>query len=263
MSLVVLLAGGAYWLSLGDGGSGATAGVLPSRTATPTGTPVSTRVPKATTSAAVHAASSPPQAVLAKALAAATAAHWMHLQINDSVKLHTASFSDDSGPTSGTQDIVVDGAHTSVRLVDSDVYFTGDKAALLHYYGFTEAQAVRYVGQWLSLRPGGKAYDNVSGGITMASVLKEMALTGPLRMLPAVKRDGRLVFGISGKPVGSHMSSHATATMWIAADGSMLPVEYVAQDGQKRMDVVMSRWGHAVNVVAPDTAIPLYPKAAV
>ena len=198
--------------------------------------------------------------MLTKVQAAATAAQWVHMEVVDSLKGHSATFSDDDGPDGGSQHIVVDGAHTSVRLVDGDAYFTADKAALIHYYGFPEARAGQLAGQWLQLSPGNKAYDDVAGGITMASALKELSMTGPLRLLPAVQRNGRLEFGIVGKPVGKHFSSKATATLWVAADGSLLPVEFIASDGPDLMHVSMSRWAKVVDVAQPATAIPLFPK---
>lgn len=81
--------------------------------------------------------------------------------------------------------------------------------------------------------------------------MKEIRLVGPLTRLPTRTRDGQRVFGIRGKPTGSHVPASATATIWITTGPTPLPVEYVTRAPHETFTVTLTRWGDAAVSVQP------------
>src|SRR4051794_14880409 len=168
---------------------------------------------------------------LAAAMAAATAQGAAHVDVVDTLKSRTLRYSDDDGANGGIQRITVSGgARATVRVAGSDTYMTANRTALVSYFGFPAAAAGRAANRWMLLQNGDPGYTEVTSGVTFASAMKEVTLTGPLALLPARALHGQRVIGIRGTvsaDTGS-IDSSAQGTLWVAASGSPLPVSYQA-----------------------------------
>jgi len=192
--------------------------------------------------------------VLTRALAAAAAKRWVHMDVKTSAAGHLITFNDDDGPSAGIQRITIRGAGSGVvRVVGSDTYMKADETALQGYFGLPADGARRAANRWLHLVPGDSGYADVTQGVPITSALNELTISAPLRLLPAQQRDGRTVVGVTGG-AGKNAPEGATATLWIDT-GTGLPVEYVASAaGGDSITSLMSRWGQSVAVPRPTTS---------
>jgi hypothetical protein len=172
-----------------------------------------------------------------------------------SPKVSKAVFDDHDTTTGGIQQIQVDGGHAAVRVVGATSYFTADRVGLTRYLGFSAQQARMVRGRWLSIAAGQPGYSSVTNGVTLASALSEIGLTGELRRVPASTKDGQRVFGIQGRPPGPSVPSTATATLWVSVGPTELPVEYDASGDGTTVVVRCTKWGDPVTVVAPHNVV--------
>lgn len=194
------------------------------------------------------------QQVLTRALAAAAAKRWVHMDVKTSAAGHLITFNDDDGPNAGIQRISIRGAGSGVvRVVGSDTYMKADETALQGYFGLPASGARRAANLWLHLVPGDSGYATVTQGVTIDSALHEVTVLAPLQLLPAQQRDGRTVVGVTGG-AGKDAPAGATATLWIDP-GTGLPVEYDANAaGGDSITSLMSRWGQSIAVQRPPTS---------
>jgi hypothetical protein len=196
---------------------------------------------------------------LSTAFAAANAQGAAHVEVVNNLHGRRGTYSDDDGARSGVQRITVSpGMRAEVRVLPGVTYFAANRAALKNYFGFPASVADRAAGRWLVLHPGDPGYATVTEAVTFRSMMKEMTIRGPLRLLPARTLHGVRVVGIRGVASGPATKGHpkATAILWVAASGSHLPVLYQASSrGMGSTTTTFSRWGMQVSVAAP-TASP-------
>lgn len=194
--------------------------------------------------------------VLTEAVAASTQEGSVHdVAVFTSGKISTA-FVQDSTSHSGQQSITIGKTErASVILLDNVAYISGNKQAVVGFFGFPKSLGLALAEKWISFQPTDQGYSTVSAGVTLPAVLKEFAPTGPLSMSGQKKVDGKSVVGISGKIPGGR------ETLYVATSGSPLLVAVQASghngkhSGTER--ITFSRWGESVNLSAPSGAVPL------
>jgi hypothetical protein len=138
---------------------------------------------------AYASSSPPPKAVLRSVVAAALAQRSVHWTAKYSADLYgTATYTASVNAHSGTERMTgpdcYAGASELVRLlfVHHTVYVSGDVCGLLDNLNLTEAQARKYVGQWISVPRSGtehKLYLSLARGMSLASIVH--AVTTPPR----------------------------------------------------------------------------------
>jgi hypothetical protein len=201
-----------------------------------------------------------PRQWLTAVLAAADGKGSVHMQVVNRLKGRTLRYSDDDGPDRGTQRIsVTPGMRAEVRVIGRQTYFTANRKAFQDYFGFPARVAGIIGGHWLLLEPGMPMYKRVTEGVTFRSAMEEMALKGPLRLVPARSIDGVRVVGIRGLADGPALPSgtRMTATLWVTATAHPVPVRYDARaKSLGRMVATFSDWGATIDVVPPAEAIP-------
>jgi hypothetical protein len=193
------------------------------------------------------------EAVMANALAEGSA----HIVFRNVAPKHGVSISSQNdGLTDGIQRERVGKARIVIRVVGSTTYFTANRVGFIKSFRFTPAQASEASGQWIPLTSADPGYAPVTDGVTLSSMLQELAISAPFKRLPTRMLDGARVFGIQGRATGDGAPPHTRGTLWIRLGVHPLPVEFTSGAKNKfRTVAVLSRWGRAVNVVAPTAII--------
>jgi hypothetical protein len=164
---------------------------------------------------------------------------------------------EDSGRSSGEQTVAIGKERASIVLVDGTVYFSGNNAGLVRYFGLTQAIATTLADRWVSASPSDAAYASLTAGLTLSSALKEVTPTGHVTRGRTRTVNGQSATSLSGTgPAGlAHVS------LFVARKGRPLPVEAVGSDSTKTATsgeiVDFSRWGEALHVPVPTDSIPI------
>jgi hypothetical protein len=202
----------------------------------------------------------PASGVLGTALSTIKAAVSVHTNTRLVQQSRTAVYSDDSADGAGRQEITISGGeHAIVLVVGKVTYVQGNKAALTGIFGFPAATATRLVNRWISFRPGDTGYQQVTSGVTLAGLVSELELTGPLTIKAPGTVAGQSVVGVHGTvPASVGAPAGSKATLYVAASGRTLPVSYqIDRADSLRLTVTFSRWGEPVHITAPPRAIPV------
>ncbi len=144
--------------------------------------------------------------------------------------------------------------HVTVRVVANTAYIKGDAFALTSYVGFS-AQAAKYAGKWVRIPHTSSAFNGVAAAVRLGSNIDELQLSPPLTKLGTSTMQGQRVIGIRGRETQNGIT--ATATLYVRAAGTPLPVSEVATEGTIRASVVFSKWNERVTVSAPSGAVTL------
>jgi hypothetical protein len=217
-----------------------------------------TATPASSPAAGRHSASQ----VLDAALAALRAQSSVHVSIVSHAGSMSSVYSDDSGTDSGSQQITVNGTERStVLLVNGVGYIKGNDLALVNFFGFTQGLAGTLAGRWISFSPGdtagGTSYSEVTSGITLASLADEIGLTGTLTLTGPTQQAGRSVLAVHGTPAAAGEATPAgtTATLYVPASGTPLPVSFQVNGGAGRETAAFSGWGESLHLSAPSGAL--------
>ena len=179
------------------------------------------------TAAVALASTRSPKQLRAAMLGAASARHSVHYVSTSSAAGHFIRIVSDVGPGRGIQRITVkSGGHSgpaTVRIVGGSGYIRGNAFTLHNYFPFTQAQATRYAGEWISIPSSSGAYTVVAADATFASFVE------------------------------------LTETVYAPARGTPLPFEEKAVAARVRGTSVarLSRWNEPVHVAAPANAVPI------
>lgn len=168
--------------------------------------------------------------------------------------------------TTGYANVTVSGkAHGAgkERLVNGKLYAYGTLGALQEMLSLPVAPPKTYGEHWLVVPKDLPTYAAAESGLTLPSLLHDASpvdsggsLHPKLSILSATKRNGVMVRAIRSTLTG--LGTTVTATLYIKASGSPLPVAYVATMGKTVISsITFEKWGVPVNVAAP--AGPLSP----
>jgi hypothetical protein len=212
------------------------------------------------TAAVALAANRSPKQLRAAMLKAASARHSVHYVSTSSAAGHFIRIVADVGPGRGIQRLTVkSGGHSgpaTVRIVGGSGYIRGNAFTLHNYFPFTQAQAKRYAGEWISIPSTSGAYAPVAADATFASFVGDLLPSRHLRVVRATIAGKRSV-GLRGtvRQAGLEL----TETVYAPARGTPLPFQEKAVAARVRGTSVarMSRWNEPVHVAAPANAVPI------
>lgn len=196
------------------------------------------------------------------ALAAVRAGGSVHVDIASHGPNGSVTFSDDATAKGGRQVITFDGTgHAIILLIDGVDYVQADAQALQGFFETSQAQAERAAGQWISLHPGEKlgasTYDNVTAGITLASVATELEVGRPLSKTAPATVAGQPVIGVQAPLPASDGLPGAKLVLYLTDDSALRPVRYeLVGGGSTQNTISFSRWGERLSLTAPPNAIP-------
>lgn len=193
-------------------------------------------------------------------LAAASARHSVHYVSTSSARGHFIRIVSDVGAGRGIQRITVtSGGHSgpaTVLVVGGSAYIQGNAFTLSNYFPFTQAQAARYAGQWISIPSTSGAYAAVAADATFSSFLSDLLPGKHLSVVRATVA-GRRSVGVRG-PVRQG-GLRLVETVYAPARGTPLPFEekaVAARVGGTSL-TRMSRWNESVRLAAPANAVPI------
>jgi hypothetical protein len=191
------------------------------------------------------------------ALQNAEKAGWVHEVVDSSGSGHTLSMSNDLGASEGRQVITPDGAHATVILVGGVAYVQGDAAAVKNYFGLPSTDSTQLAGKWISLRSSDSGFSTVSAAVTIKSDFSQVGLTGQLTKGPVTDLDGQRVIPVQGSMAAPGGGPTVDGTLYVTAEGQVLPVELRASGQGESETVVWSRWGQPLQLAAPPGAVPI------
>jgi hypothetical protein len=213
----------------------------------------------AVTAAAALAAPSPKQ-LRAAMLKAASARHSVHYVSTSSIPGHSIKMVADVGPGRGIQRITVTSQGQSgpatVLIVGRSAYIQGNAFTLHDYFPFTQAQATRYAGKWISIPSTSGAYSAVAADATFASFLSDLLPSKHLAVVRATIA-GRKSVGLRGTVRQGSVT--IAETVYAPVGGKPLPLEEKqVTPGHPGTGLTrMSRWNEPVHLTAPADAVPI------
>jgi hypothetical protein len=214
----------------------------------------------AAVSAAVALATQSPRQVRAGMLAAASAHHSVRYVSTTTAPGRTIRIVGDAGPKLGSQQIRLKlGNHSgngTVLVVGGSAYIRGNVFTLANFFPFTQAQATKYAGQWISIPSTSGAYSAVSADTTFSSFLADL-LPGTHLSVVRDKVAGRSALGLRG--VIRQAGARLVETVYAPASGTPLPFaeKAIVVGSRGAGSTRMSRWNEAVHVTAPANAVPI------
>jgi hypothetical protein len=165
----------------------------------------------------------------------------------------------DAGTTQGHEQITHSGGEQAqVLVVGGTAYFSGNQAALIHYFGLPAAVAKKIGTRWVSVPSSSSGFAAVAGGTTLASVLGSFDVPGTLRETAPTQIDGQAAVGVTGKgPVTGSSTPSVSAIVYVTRSSKPLPLRAVysfSTGGSVTLD--LSAWGEHLALKAPATSIP-------
>jgi hypothetical protein len=189
---------------------------------------------------------------MGRAVTAGMKAGSVHVDAHLTRGKQTEAFSGDLTAQTGRR--VVSGPtdqRTTELQVDTTAYFQANQSALVTVLGFDSSLAGQIADKWVSISQGEPNYANLTGGLTLTSLLTQLPAPAGLSKTGIVTIDGQEVVGLRSA------STAGVSTIYVAATGEPLPVKMIAKANSSTQTVTLSRWGQPVTINAPPNAIQL------
>jgi hypothetical protein len=194
---------------------------------------------------------------LSKAIAAAEAAGSVHFTGTGSSSSGTSNYDQNASSAEGNQVITTtSGGRLTIRVVAGVGYLRGNATALAEL--FPGKAVSQLAGRWIATRSGDPGYQDVTEGVTLASVLAEFTPAGPLTSTGPQTVDGQSVIGVKGTaPADGSLPQDQPVTLYVMATGQPLPVSFQGGTGGRSQTAVFSQWGETVRTIAPAHPLPI------
>ena len=124
------------------------------------------------------------------------------------------------------------------------------------------AQTIQFTAHDIALKSGEKlgasSYDDVTAGITLASVASELQLTGTPAPSAPTSIGGQRVVGVQAPmPASAQLPAAARDVLYMTDNSLLRPVlSEVTNAGGYEYRMSFTQWGEAVNLTAPANAVP-------
>ena len=193
-------------------------------------------------------------------LHAAAAKHSVHYVSSSSTPKAAIRIVSDVGRGRGIQRITVtkhsQTGPATVLVVGGSAYIRGNAFTLHDYFPFTQAQAGRYAGKWISIPQTSGAYSAVAADATLASFLEDLLPTKHLTLVRATIA-GRKSVGVRGRVRQADIE--LVETVYAPVSGTPLPsqVKAVVAGHPGTSATRMSRWNEPVRLTAPARPVPI------
>lgn len=210
----------------------------------------------ATVAAGLALAAQSPQSELAAMRSAVSKKHSVHYVSVYSFPGRKVRMACDVGKREGIQRIKVTASGQTgpaeVIVRGSTAYIQGDAFTLQGYFGFTQAQATKYAGQWISIPRTSYAYATVSADATYESFLTLLYPQSQLELYHTGKFSG-----VRGTAVFA--GTEERVRLLAPTHGKPLPAkQYETSPTQPGTSfTTFSHWGESVHVTAPANSVPI------
>lgn len=205
-------------------------------------------------------ASSPgsgPSALLARSLADAESAGWVHEEINASAEGHTFSMNNEIGSVDGQQIIRTDGARAEVILVNGIAYIEANAKGVANYFELSTTDPQQFAGRWFSVTSNDAGYSSYVEAVTLDSDFSQVQLSEPLTSGGQTTIDGHRVIPVYGYVAGASKGSKVRATLYVTATGKTVPIEFAVSSKGVHETITWSDWNHPVYLTVPGGSVPL------
>ena len=207
---------------------------------------------------AASAADSPSK-VLASILAAGHAQRSVHYTSVGNYAAVQVSFDADAGVDKGIQRITYRKSgktgQATVIVTANTAYIRGDAFILANYLGFKSTPATTYAGKWVRFPHTDRGYAAVAAGVTLSSLVDEIALGGQLSTAPITTVEGQRVLAVQG--TASSSKGTIVGTIYARAAGSPLPVKQITTRGTVSLTMTFSLWNERIDLAAPRASVAI------
>ena len=197
--------------------------------------------------------------LLGTALRNAASRHSVHEVVTEKAAKASGLVVSDVGTNQGRQDITRSGGvKAHVVVVGGTAYFSGNQAALVHYFGLPAAVAHKVGTRWVSVLSSSSGYSFVAGGTSLSSVLGGFAVPGQLKETAPTQVDGQPAVGITSTgPATGSTTAPASAIVYVTRSSTPLPLRavYTYSSGAS-VTLQLSGWGEHLALKAPTNVIP-------
>jgi len=209
--------------------------------------------------------SSTPKSLLSASLKAAEKESSVHFVATSAVGTRSITITADASTTAGSQVIILHEGkktgHVTGRYVGKSVYFQGDTIGLEDYLGMPTTLAPKYSGKWISFGSSTTDYASIAKSMTLSAAVAQISVKAPITGGAHTTVDGQAAVSVVGTTTTlSSKGKKGTATLYVAAKGSPLPISYLGTGKQKKQSetgkVTFSKWGEKVSPSAPYNAVP-------
>lgn len=191
--------------------------------------------------------------ILATSLKAATSQKSATSIVNTSIFGITAQVSTQSGLSSGISRVTVNG-HSGEIIDSRGVIYANLDAAIVNFEFHSSAPAV--ANKWIAVSPRSRYFSNLSLGLTLPSILRELTPTGPLTKSMTVL-NGRSVMSLTGRDNAAVGLPGGTQTLYVSTSAPFLPVGghvHAATSGITfDLKIQLKDWGRPLRVNVPKT----------
>lgn len=211
------------------------------------------------------APSSTPKSLLAASLKAAGKEPSVHFVATSAVGTRSITITGDASAGAGSQVIILhegkQTGHVTGRYVDKAVYFRGNTIGLEDYLGMPTTLAPKYSDKWISFGSSTPDYSSIAKSMTLSAAVAQISVKAPVTSGVHSTVDGQAAVSVLGTTTTlSSKGKKGTATLYVAAKGSPLPISYLGTGKQKKQSetgkVTFSKWGEKVSPSAPPNAVP-------
>ncbi len=141
----------------------------------------------------------------------------------------------------------------TVIVIADTAYIRGDAFALANYLGFKSTPAATYAGRWVRFPHTDRDYAPIAPGVTLSSLVDEIALRGQLSIAPITKIDGQRVLVVRG-PASSSKGT-IVGIVYARAAGSPLPVKLITKRGTLSLTMTFNLWNERIDRAAPKGSV--------
>lgn len=151
------------------------------------------------------------------------------------------------------------GEHARVLVVDRTAYVSGNRPALIHYFGFSATVARKIGASWVSIPASNPGYKVVARDVTLETFLADLFPAGRPTTTAPIDIGGRNSVGVHGTgPTSPSPRVTITATLYLSHSASPLPVREKVSDNQgDTASETLSKWGEHLTLKAPSDTIPI------
>lgn len=170
-----------------------------------------------------------------------------------------ASF--DSGTSSAAETLTDGRASGRLRVTAQAVYFSGNRAGLVNFFGLAKQAAARVGGRWVTARAGTSQYTSLASGTLIASIPATILPASNAVTVTSTTAHGVPVYRLAWTSFIDNASTPIHETLDLAASGSHAPVSETSRSARSSQVDLFTQWGSAPTVLAPPDTVSF--KAAV
>lgn len=192
-------------------------------------------------------------------IASANAEQSVRYMISATISGKQLLFNTDVGRNTGRQRITLTEAGKSktvlVELIAGALYVKGDEQILTTFLGISTSTSTRLANKWFTIPKNNAAFATVAQGLTLSSLMAQVAMTKSVTALPAAVLSSEKVDVLTGTSVKTALEPAYSETLYFRAAGNPLPFEVTQTFQGTLATILFSHWNETINLTAPKTTL--------